>query len=91
MMSKSAIRQACRISLFYSIFEHEELFSNLASTLNTLKPSHDIIARSANNFNPLTCNTNTFLHSFLIRTARELHPGNIWQHYSGQIKKVLKH
>ena len=43
----------------------------------TLKPSHDIITRNANNFNSLTCNTNTFLHSFLIRTARELRTGNI--------------
>ena len=89
MKSMKAIRQAHRISLFHSVLEHEELFLTLISTLDTLKPSHDIVTRGANNLNYLTCNTNTFLHSFLIRTARgTLH----WQqHYSGLTKKVVKH
>ena len=77
MKSMKAIRQARRISLFHSVLEHEELFPTLISTLDTLKPSHDIVTRGANNFNSLTCNTNTFLHRFLIRTARELCTGNI--------------
>ena len=77
MKSMKAIRQARRISLFHSVLEHEELFPTLISSLDTLKPSHDIVTRGANNLNYLTCNTNTFLHSFLIRTARELCTGNI--------------
>ena len=67
-----AIRQACRISLFHSILEQDELFPTFISTLNTLKLSNDIITRIANNVNSLTCSTTTFLHRFLIRTAREL-------------------
>ena len=35
MKSRSAIRQAHRISLFHSIFEHEELFPTLVSTLHS--------------------------------------------------------
>ena len=89
MKSMKAIRQARGISLFHSVLEHEELFPTLISTLDTLKPSLDILTRGANNFNSLTCNTNTFLHSFLIRTARELRTDNII--YSGLIKNVLKH
>ena len=65
------------ISLFHSVLEHEELFPTLISTLDTLKPLHDIDTRGANNFNSLTCNTNTFLHSFSIRITRELRTGNI--------------
>ena len=75
--SMKAIRQARRISLFHSVLEHGELFPTLISTLDTLKPSHDIVTRGANKFNSSTCNTNTFLHSFLIRTAMKLRTGNI--------------
>ena len=77
MKSMKAIRQARRIFFFHSVPELEEFFPTLISTLDTLKPSHVIVTRGANNFNSLACNTNTFLHSFLIRTARELHTCNI--------------
>ena len=77
ILSIRPIRQARRIYLFHSILKHEELFPTFNSTLNTLKPLHDIITRSANNVNSLTCNSNTFVHSFLTRTARELRTGDI--------------
>ena len=67
----NATRPAQRKYLYHALFEHGQLFPTLFSSLNTLKPSHDISTSNAKNFNFLTGNT------FLIRIARELCSGNI--------------
>ena len=64
-----------RITLLHAVLEHESFFLNLLNTLDQMKTNHDFNTRHANTFNSIVCNTNKCLHSFLIRTARDLRVG----------------
>ena len=70
-----AIRKNKRIILFHTVLEHESFFPGLLNTLDQMKANHDFNTRHSSTFNSIVCNTNTFLHSFLIRTARDLRIG----------------
>ena len=50
-------------------------FSGLLNTLDQMRANHDFNTRHSSTYNSIFCNTNTFLHSFLIRTARDLRIG----------------
>ena len=69
------VRKSKIITLFHIVLEHETFFPNLLNTLNQMKTNHDFNTRHANNFNSIVCNTNKFLHSFFIRTVRDLRVG----------------
>ena len=68
-------RRNKRIALFHTVLEHESFFPNLLNILDQMKTNHDFNTRHANTFNSIVCCTNKFLHSFLIRTARDLRIG----------------
>lgn len=68
-------RQEHRFTLFFKVLQHEAFFPNLINTLNSMKSLRNTNIGDSNSFNSISCNTNKFLHSFLIRTARELRTG----------------
>ena len=70
-----AIRKNKRIILFHTVLKHESFFPGLLNTLDQMSANHDFNTRNSSTFNSIVCNTNTFLHSFLIRTARDLRIG----------------
>ena len=67
-----AIRKNKRIILFHNVLERESFFPGLLNTLDQKRANHDFNTRHFSAFNSIVCNTNTFLPSFLIRTARDL-------------------
>jgi hypothetical protein len=69
-------RQDKRIKLFHHILEHQSSFPALNSSLEEMTPAHNIHTRS-DSFLSLSCSTNKFLNSFLVRTARELRTGDL--------------
>ena len=70
-----AIRKKKRIILFHTVLEHESFFPGLLNTLDQMRANHVFNTRHFSTSNSIVCNTNTFLHSFLIRTARDLRIG----------------
>ena len=66
------VRRNKRIALFHNVLQHESFFPNLLNTLDQIKTNHGFNTRHANSFISIVCITNKFLHSFLIRTARDL-------------------
>lgn len=74
-------RQNQRISLFCRVTTDNNLSPTFKDTIRTMQSSsHDMNTRSQN-YNAISCESNLFLHSFLVRTAREIRTGEILEDF----------
>ena len=70
-------RQSSRIALFHNVLSNGALHPSLCELLNLMQTNDLSVSTRSNTFNSLYARTNTYLQSFLIRTARELRRGNL--------------
>lgn len=68
-------RQMQRISLFCRVTIDTCLLPSFENTIQSIKCSSHIMNTRSPDYNSITCETNLFLHSLLIQTARKFKPG----------------